>query len=516
MRTLLLSVSVLAVSLSAQQLDILNARYGQGNTWSDVTQRVRSLVQNNALSIQVGSGALATDPLPGIQKTLEVRFRHQGQESNIAVRDGETLTLPLSTGFSIGSLFGGSSPATSTPVSNAPAVTTPAVTTSSSLRIVSAQWGWRDRIADVRDRVQSMVQNDRASFKVTNQALGGDPAVGKDKTLVVVYEMNGRTYQSEVKEEKTMNLPDGSARLLAAAPATPAPVAAAPASQAPGASSLRILSAVYGVGNQWIDVTSIVQSRVSGGTAEIPVTVAVLGRDPAPGVGTQLRVRYSVDGREAEAAAGDLETLRIPAVPTGPIRVLSAVYGANNSWRDVTSIVQGRVRDNQLVVPVNLDILGQDPAPGVGKRLRVRYSQDGRETEVSAADFETIRVPANAPDPPAADSSAGSVPTPYTDRPTSAASAAWLDRGPQLAPIGRPGGLRIFYARYGTDTRVADVREKMREFMRGDRLYVRVDPGTLDANPSPDERKRLVVIYEWRGRTFERMGWDGENLSLPE
>jgi hypothetical protein len=510
MRLLLLSATLAALPLSAQQLDILNARYGAGNTWADVTQRVRSLVSNNALSFAVGSSALANDPLPGIQKTLEVRYRYQGQENMVALRDGETLQLPLTSGFSIGSLFGGASntpPPAAAPVTSAPQV-------APALRIVTATYGWRDRVNNVRDHVQAMVQHDRASFKATNEALGGDPAVGKNKTLDITYEIRGRTYQIAVKEGQNLNLPASNAKLVAAAPAPsmiPPPVQAAPP-----ASNLRILSAVYGTGNRWIDVTSIVQGRVSGGKAEIPVTVDVLGQDPAPGTPKQLRVRYSADGHEAEAAAGDLETLRIPAVPSGPIRVLSAVYGADNRWRDVTSVVQGRVRGNQMVVPVNLDLLGQDPAPGVGKRLRVRYSQDGRETEISAADFETIRVPSDAPDPPPADSHVASVPTTHPDRPTSAPSAAWLDRGPQLEPIGRPGGLRIFYARYGTDTRVADVREKMREFMRGDRLYVRVDPNTLDANPSPDERKRLVVIYEWRGRTFERSGWDGENLSLPE
>ncbi|MEZ5401446.1 MAG: DUF3395 domain-containing protein [Bryobacteraceae bacterium] len=510
MRSLLLSLPLFLAPLSAQQLDILNARYGQGNTWADVTQRVRSLVQNNALSVTAGSGALATDPLPGIQKTLEVRYRHQGEENTVSVRDGETLQLPPSSGFSIGSLFGGgTSAAPSTPA--APVTAAPVT---AALRIVSAQYGWRDRVADVRNQVQAQVRGDRASFKATNETLGGDPAVGKDKTLAVAYEINGRTYQTSVKEGQTMNLPASGAKLIAAAPASSLPAASTPA--APAASNLRILSAVYGVDNRWRDVTAVVQSRVSGGSAEIPVTVDVLGGDPAPGVPKQLRVRYSVDGRERESAAGDLQTLRIPQAPSGPIRVLSAVYGAGGSWRDVTGLVQGRVRDNQLVVPVNLDVLGQDPAPGVGKQLRVRYQQDGQEYEVSASDFQTVRVPADAPDPPAGDSTQSSVPTPNTDRPTSAPSAAWLDRGPQREPIGRAGGLRIFYARYGSDTRVADVREKMREFMRGDRLYVRVDPSTLDANPSPDERKRLVIIYEWRGRTFERSGWDGENISIPD
>jgi hypothetical protein len=43
--------------------------------------------------------------------------------------------------------------------------------------------------------------------RVTNGNLGGDPAVGRDKVLTVIYRFNGREQRSTVKEESTLSIP---------------------------------------------------------------------------------------------------------------------------------------------------------------------------------------------------------------------------------------------------------------------------------------------------------------------
>jgi hypothetical protein len=501
MPAILVLLTLSTTPLLAQPLEILSARYGVGDKSIDVTSQVRSLVRNNQLSLTVDPSALGGDPAPGIQKTLEIRYRSAGTEQTAAARDLEQIQLPPSSGFSIGDLFGDGG----------------------ILRIISARYGYRGQVSDVTPRLQSMVKNDQLSFKVTNQNVGGaDPAVGKDKELVVVYEHKGRTYEISAKEESTLTIPSSRAKLVAAAPApapTPAPAAAGPAPAAPvqAAGTLRILSAVYGANGKWNDVTALVQSRVSGNAVAIPVTLDVLGSDPAPGTGKQLRVRYSLNGVEQEASASDFETLRIPPEASrGPIRVLSAVYGANSSWSDVTGLVQNRVRGNQLVVPVTLEVLGSDPAPGVGKSLRVRYSQDGVEREAAAADFDTLRIPADAPDLPAEPAAGSTSPSTPPSGPRPPSTDPWLTRGQDVAPIGEPGKLRIFYARYGTGDKVADVREKLRPFLRGERLFLAVSPGSIGVDPAPGETKMIHVIYEFRGRTYERIAADGTNLTLPD
>ena len=45
------------------------------------------------------------------------------------------------------------------------------------------------------------------NFVVTNSALGGDPAVGADKVLIVVYRYQGTETATAVREGNTLTLP---------------------------------------------------------------------------------------------------------------------------------------------------------------------------------------------------------------------------------------------------------------------------------------------------------------------
>ncbi len=75
------------------------------------------------------------------------------------------------------------------------------------LRIQSASYGTNDRFTDVRELLQSRVQNDRLSFKVTNAAMGGDPAKSKKKTLRLNYGWDGRTYEVTAAENQQVSIP---------------------------------------------------------------------------------------------------------------------------------------------------------------------------------------------------------------------------------------------------------------------------------------------------------------------
>jgi Zn-dependent protease with chaperone function len=76
------------------------------------------------------------------------------------------------------------------------------------LRILSASYGARDRFNDVRQRLQSYVQNDRLNLQVTNASMGGDP-IGEPKTLRISYEWAGRTYDAMVPENQWVSIPSG-------------------------------------------------------------------------------------------------------------------------------------------------------------------------------------------------------------------------------------------------------------------------------------------------------------------
>ena len=74
------------------------------------------------------------------------------------------------------------------------------------LWILSARYGAQDRFADVRQLLQSRVQNDRLNLQVTNASMGGDPIKGR-KSLLISYEWAGKTYDGVVPENQWVSIP---------------------------------------------------------------------------------------------------------------------------------------------------------------------------------------------------------------------------------------------------------------------------------------------------------------------
>lgn len=78
--------------------------------------------------------------------------------------------------------------------------------TTAGLQIITASYGARDRFNDVRQRLQSRVQDNRLNFQVTNSSMGGDP-ISAPKTLQVRYAWAGRNYDVTVREQQWLSIP---------------------------------------------------------------------------------------------------------------------------------------------------------------------------------------------------------------------------------------------------------------------------------------------------------------------
>ena len=76
----------------------------------------------------------------------------------------------------------------------------------SELRIVGASYGAKNKYIDVRQRLQSLVENGRLDLKVTNSSMGGDP-ISEPKSLLLRYEWAGRTYDVVVREKQRVSIP---------------------------------------------------------------------------------------------------------------------------------------------------------------------------------------------------------------------------------------------------------------------------------------------------------------------
>src|SRR5262245_35985336 len=72
---------------------ILRAEYGIGNSWVDVTQRVRSFVQGNSLNFRVDNNTLRIDPRPGQKKLLRLEVREGNRTRQMIFQENEYVRL---------------------------------------------------------------------------------------------------------------------------------------------------------------------------------------------------------------------------------------------------------------------------------------------------------------------------------------------------------------------------------------------------------------------------------------
>jgi len=73
--------------------------------------------------------------------------------------------------------------------------------------IIRAYYGWQGSTVNVTELLRSRMRDGQISFVVTNSAMGGDPAVGADKVLVVIYRYQGTEKAAIVREGYTLTLP---------------------------------------------------------------------------------------------------------------------------------------------------------------------------------------------------------------------------------------------------------------------------------------------------------------------
>ncbi len=76
-----------------------------------------------------------------------------------------------------------------------------------SLKIIGSYYGVQGRTVNVTDVLRSRIREGVLSFVVTNSALGGDPAIGADKILIVVYRYQGKESATAVREGYSLTIP---------------------------------------------------------------------------------------------------------------------------------------------------------------------------------------------------------------------------------------------------------------------------------------------------------------------
>jgi hypothetical protein len=247
-------------------LQILRADYGFDNRLANVTSRLASLIQANSLSLRVTNESMGGDPAEDHPKALNVWYSFNGRAANVTVNEKDTLNLPADSDF-----FSG------------------------RLRVMRAQYGVGQRYADVTELLNSQIQGDQLSLRVTNDVMGGDPDPERRKQLIVFYIFNGRQSRVTVNEKGYLNLPGNDAW-----------------NPRDSDARLEILEASYGAGDRRRDVTNLVAAQVRGNSLQLLVSNAAMGGDPAESQKKRLRVIYLWQGFRNQTTVGEGETLVIP------------------------------------------------------------------------------------------------------------------------------------------------------------------------------------------------------------
>jgi hypothetical protein len=75
------------------------------------------------------------------------------------------------------------------------------------VRIVRAYYGVQGRQANVTDLLRSLARGSALEVNVNNRSMGGDPAPGADKVLIVIYRYHGTEAATAVREGNTLSIP---------------------------------------------------------------------------------------------------------------------------------------------------------------------------------------------------------------------------------------------------------------------------------------------------------------------
>jgi hypothetical protein len=263
-------------------------------------------------------------------------------------------------------------------------------------QVMKAEWGAGNRWMDVTYQVRVLLSGN-GMVKVNNDNIGGDPAKGADKILrIQARNSRGQSQQFTFKEGGSIdasqfyNYGGGASN-----------------GNGPG---LQVMWAEWGAGNRTADVTARVRALLSG-NGVVKVTNANMGGDPAVGADKVLRIsardargqvqQFSYkEGQSIDASQfynyGGGPGPGNPGIPgggNGNLQIVRAYYGLNNQTNDVSQLLRGMVQNGTLVVQVNNNSMGGDPAKGGDKVLTVIYRYQGREQTSTVKEGNTLRIP---------------------------------------------------------------------------------------------------------------------------
>ncbi|HUA66525.1 MAG TPA: glycosyl hydrolase, partial [Alphaproteobacteria bacterium] len=159
-------------------LRIVRAAYGYfapaSPGWIDITEKVKALVAGGVNVIPANNDFAGDDPAPNIVKQLRVEYSLNGNDKALEAKEDESLTLPQS---------------------------------ATVIKATYGQVNLSNRVADVTEKLGSLVEQGRLSVRADNTLTGTDPAEMMPKELRVEYSLDGVAGRITVQENDALVLP---------------------------------------------------------------------------------------------------------------------------------------------------------------------------------------------------------------------------------------------------------------------------------------------------------------------
>ena len=173
----------------------------------------------------------------------------------------------------------------------------------------------------------------------------------------------------------------------------------------------------------------------------------------------------------------------------GIARNCCGYWGVNERFADVTDRIRASVQNNSLNLTPVVSSLGVDPAPRIGKILRVYYKANGQFNQGEWREGMVAQIAAPA--------------------------------GRALGNIfGNARGailpLKITRAVYGKGSQIAEVGPLLQSKIVNNRLDLLINNANMGGDPAPQLVKDFLIVYEWGGRSQELHGTEGDMLRLPD
>jgi hypothetical protein len=251
-----------SLPLFGQSGDVVGAEYGAGRNFVDVTNQVRSMIRNGSLNFRVNNDAFRVgDPAQNQVKTLRLRVRDAyGRAQTYQYREGDTVNLQL--GW------------TNPPNRPGPGP--------------GGNWYGRLNSGD-QQRFDSYYSRWLDYQRVNNYG----EIRSMEKRMYDVY--------------KNYSIPASVPFAQVASPRL-----GQPGPGWGGWDDLRIISARYGSGSNFRDVTGRLQGMVSNGTLRVRVDNDGMGGDPAPNQKKDLHMQYLYQGRQRSITVREGNYVQIP------------------------------------------------------------------------------------------------------------------------------------------------------------------------------------------------------------